>query len=481
MSIPKIVEPYWRTTTEGELLVGAFPVSSLVARHGTPLFVYDRAVLENKFFALRNALPSRFAICYSVKANPNPAILAFFLEHGCGLEIASAGEFQQAQAAGCSAANMLFAGPGKTEAELELVIGHGIGEIHAESELEIERISAISKKFGVRARVALRVNPTEEHQGGAMRMGGKPAPFGIDEEQLDPVLRRIAGDPSLEFCGIHLFIGTQILDHKLLLAQYRKGLVIARKASEVTGVPIRTLDFGGGLGIPYFPGDTELNLTEMRSGLSELMVAIDGEECFTQTKFAVEPGRFLVGESGVYVARINDIKNSRGKKYLILDGGMNHHLAASGNLGQVIKRNFPIAILNKLGAPATEEVDIVGPLCTPLDTLGRSVQMPVADIGDLVGIFQSGAYARTASPLGFLSHPTPPEVLVEGDQESLIRTRNAPVDFIANVPGVAVREPVFWTADHGSRCPEQDLPQRKQIFQRLAPHGFEASRLQLAR
>ncbi len=433
MSLPSFVTSYWKCDAAGNLFIGGLTVSSLAARHGTPIFIYDQNIVEQKYAALRGALPKRFSISYSMKANPNPAFLKFFLNKGCGLEIASAGELYQARNAQCAANDILFAGPGKTEAELEFAISQGIGEIHAESELEIERISAISKKINVRTRVAVRVNPNEDGQGGAMQMGGKSAPFGVDEEQLEPLLHRIANDAQLEFHGIHLFVGTQILDYQLLLAQYRKGLDIGRRAAAVSGLPLRTLDFGGGLGIPYFSGDTELDLSSLSDGLDELMREIEKEECFARTNFVVEPGRFLVGEAGVYVARINDIKISRGKKYLILNGGMNHHLAASGNLGQVIRRNFPMALLNKVDASATEAVDVVGPLCTPLDTLGRSVRLPPAEVGDLIGIFQSGAYARAASPLGFLSHATPPEVWIENGQDFLIRSRGTVEDYLRDI------------------------------------------------
>jgi diaminopimelate decarboxylase len=432
---PEFVVPYWRSNDVGELLVGGVTVSSLAARYGTPVFLYDQSVLERKYAALRKALPLRFSISYSVKANPNPAFLYFCLSKGCGLEVASAGEFYQAQSAGCFPEDILFAGPGKTESELELAVAQGIGEIHVESELEVERISAISRRLGVCTRVAIRVNPNEG-QGGAMCMGGKSAPFGVDEEQLDPLLHRIASDSHLDFRGIHLFVGTQILDHTLLLMHYRKGLDIARHAAALTNRPVHTLDFGGGLGIPYFPGDLELDLKQLSGGLNELIRGIETEDCFAQTRFVIEPGRFLVGEAGVYVARVNDIKTSRGKKYLILDGGMNHHLAASGNLGQVIKRNSALAILNKLNATSRETVDVVGPLCTPLDTLGRSAELPHAEVGDLVGIFQSGAYARTASPLGFLSHPAPPEVWIESGVDSLIRRRGELSDSLRDVQPV---------------------------------------------
>jgi diaminopimelate decarboxylase len=441
MPTPGVVGAHWKTTGH-EILVGGVAASSITATHGTPVFVYDEDVLRHKYFALRDTLPSRFSISYSVKANPNPAFLEFFLEKGCGLEVASAGEFCLAKSTGCAPEHIVFAGPGKTEAELELVIAQAVGEIHAESQLEIERIGAISRKLGYRTPVAIRVNPNEEGQGGAMRMGGKSAPFGVDEESLGPVLDRIANDPWLDFRGIHLFVGTQILDSSLLLAQYKKGLEIARRVASRMKTATRTLDFGGGLGIPYFPGDAALSLPQLATGLRALMAEIEHEECFEQTNFIVEPGRFLVAEAGIYIARINDIKTSRGKKYLILDGGMNHHLAASGNLGQVLKRNFPIAVLNKIDCAPTETVDVVGPLCTPLDTLGRAVHLPQTSIGDLIGIFQSGAYARSASPLCFLSHATPPEVWMENGQDSLIRRRGNFEDFLRDVqPILAASQP----------------------------------------
>lgn len=407
----------------GELLVGGLPVRQLATQFGTPLFVYDRQTIDRKLSLLRHALPSRFAIFYSVKANPCPVILRHVVSRGCGLEIASAGEYELALSSGCDTGKIVFAGPGKTEAELEQVLAKGIGEIHAESLRELERIGRISRRMGIRARVAVRVNPTEEAQGGAMRMGGKPAPFGVDEEQLDTVLDQISADQHLEFRGIHLYTGTQILDHTILLGQYRKGLQIAKRVAERFHRSIPTLDFGGGLGVPYFIQERALDIAGFRDGVAALMREIDGNPAFADTQLLVEPGRYLVAEAGIYVARVTDVKVSRGKKYLIVDGGMNHHLAASGNLGQTIKRNYPMAILHRLDESQREAVDVVGPLCTPLDTLGRAVELPPAAIGDLIGIFQSGAYARTASPLGFLSHPSPPEVWVDGGQACLATPR----------------------------------------------------------
>jgi diaminopimelate decarboxylase len=433
--VPEFIARRWKSN-DGDLLVGALPVSRIAEQYGTPLFVYDESVLEHKLASLREALPSTFHVCYSVKANPNPAFLALFLEHECGLEIASAGELQQALAAGCVPEDVLFAGPGKTEAELALAIKHSIGEIHVESELEIKRVAEISRLHRRRARIAIRVNPGEDGLGGAMRMGGKSAPFGIDEEKLIPALRRITDDPYLSLRGIHLFAGTQILDYRTVLAQYRQAIEIAKAAYRANGLALTTLDFGGGLGIPYFPGDDELDLDQLRPGVAEIMSSIKDDPTFAEVTFVVEPGRFLVGPAGVYVTRVCDVKVSRRKKYLILDGGMNHHLAASGNLGQVIKRNFPISVLKKFDSPAVETVDVVGPLCTPLDTLARSAQLPIVEVGDLVGVFQSGAYARAASPLGFLSHPSPPEVLVEDGQDALIRRRGSLEDLFQDLRGL---------------------------------------------
>jgi diaminopimelate decarboxylase len=418
------------STANGALYVGSIPVGAIAAKYGTPLFIYDSAVLHRKWATLRNTYPPEFAISYSVKANPNRTVLKYLLAKGCGLEVASGGEFYQAIRAGCPVEKIVYAGPGKTEAELELVLSQGIGELHIESLGELERVRTISRRLGLQARVAVRVNPSPEAEGGAMRMGGKASPFGIDEENLDAVLDQLLEDPALEFRGVHLFSGTQILDHLVLISQYHHGLEIAKQVASRMQRPLHTIDFGGGLGIPYFPNEQELDMAELRQSLTTFMVKARGEALFSGTQFMVEPGRYLVGEAGIYVARIIDIKVSRGKKFLIVDGGMNHHLAASGNLGLVIKRNFPVALLSRVDSPAEETVDIVGPLCTPLDVLARTTNLPKAEIGDLVGIFQSGGYARTASPVNFLSHPAPPEIWVEGGRDYLIRRRGKYRDYL---------------------------------------------------
>src|SRR5579864_2213523 len=261
----------------GRLLVGGIPIEVIAKKYGTPAFVYDRKVLDAKLDALGNALPSRFSIFYSVKANPNDRILRHFVARGCGLEIASGGEFKAALEAGCDPQRILFAGPGKTESELELVLSRGIGEIHLESLREAQRIGAISRRLRMRANVAIRVNPSGEVQGGAMRMGGRSAPFGVDEEILDEVLDAVLDNEALHLRGIHIFSGTQILDAAVLLSQYRHGLEIARRVSQRVGGPLHTVDFGGGLGIPYFAREQDLDLRDVQRGLSELFAEIEGD------------------------------------------------------------------------------------------------------------------------------------------------------------------------------------------------------------
>jgi diaminopimelate decarboxylase len=420
-------------SSASELIVSSLSAASIAERYGTPLFVYDRGVVDRNLDLLRSVLPKEFEVYYSVKANPNVAILCHFVSRGCGLEIASGGEFVQALAAGCHPDRIVYAGPAKTDYELELTLSRGIGEIHVESEHEARRILAICRRRRLTSRVAVRVNPSGDSHGGAMRMGGKAAPFGVDEEKLFPLVDYLISDPCFDFAGIHLFVGTQILDSSILAKQWRQGIQLARNVALHIGRPLRTVDLGGGLGIPYFEGESELDLNQLRDALNRLIDEVRGHRAFLGTRFLIEPGRFLVGEAGIFVLRIIDIKESRGRKFLIVDGGMNHHLAASGNLGQTIKRNYPIVLLQKLDLPIEDTVDVVGPLCTPLDTLGRNLLLPRAQIGDFIGILQSGAYARAASPLGFLSHPSPAEVWVDDGDHFLIRDRGRSEDTMRDV------------------------------------------------
>jgi diaminopimelate decarboxylase len=403
----------------------------LASEFGTPIFVYDQSVVEQKVRDVQSVLPDGFRLFYSIKANPNAAFLKQFLRQGCGLEVASGGELFQALHAGCAADQIIFAGPGKTADELASAVREGIREVHIESIEEARCLSGLATAAQRTVAIALRVNPVDA-SGGAMQMGGRASPFGIDEEVLDDVLAEVLSLPGLQVVGVHLFMGTQILDAATLSAQYQRALAIARRVAQRIPGPLQTIDFGGGFGTPYFAHETELDLQEVARVMSDIAAQMKNDPLLATAEGVLEPGRYLVNEAGVYLAKVTRVKRSRGKTFAVIDGGMHHHLAASGNLGQTIKRNYPVALLNKLGLPVDENVEVAGPLCTPLDTLARQVALPPVAAGDLFGVFQSGAYARTSSPHGFLSHDTPAEVWVADGRASLIRRRGQAADHLCD-------------------------------------------------
>ncbi|KQQ17468.1 diaminopimelate decarboxylase [Methylobacterium sp. Leaf121] len=406
----------------GVLRVGGLPLTDLAKEFGTPLFVYDADTMRRTYRALCAALAGFAEVDFSVKANPNPAVIRVFSQEGAGAEIASGAEFDAAIRAGVPPEKILFAGPGKGAADLDRVIGGGIGEIHLENREEIVRVAAAAERHGVRVRVALRINPGATAQGGAMRMGGKPSPFGFDEEDIEAAIDTVEAAPRLRLVGLHLFAGTQGLKADTLLGQWTYGLGLAARIANRIGRPLETIDLGGGLGIPYFSGDTALDLSAIRAGLPDLIATLRADPLMARARVVLEPGRYLTGPAGVYVARVLAVKESRGSRFVITDGGMHHHLAASGNLGQIVKRDFPLAAVTDVGGERAATA-VVGPLCTPLDMLARAAPLPPLAEGGLVAVLQSGAYGLTASPTGFLSHPTPAEVLVEGGEAREIRAR----------------------------------------------------------
>jgi len=409
---------------DGVLCVGGVPVPELAETHGTPLYIYDAALLRRRLQLLRAHLPSRVEVFFSVKANPNPAVIRVFVEEGAGTEVASAAEYLRARAAGCAPERILFAGPGKGADELEEVVRQGIGEVHVESLEELAVLDGLGRRAGTPVPVAVRVNPSVAVAGGAMRMGGLPAAFGFDEEGLEEVVRAVEAAPGVRLQGLHQYAGTQILDAEVLAAQWKHAVELAGRVAALIGRPLSRVDLGGGLGIPYFPHESPLDLAAVQARMAPVFAALDSHPLLANTRFVVEPGRFLAGPAGLYLARVRSVKQSRGTTFLILDGGLHHHLAASGNLGQAIKRDYPLLNASRMTeAPAPQLATVVGPLCTPLDTLGRQARLPVTRPGDLVAVLQSGAYGLTTSPVGFLSHPMPAEVLVDGARARRIRER----------------------------------------------------------
>ena len=393
----------------GCLQIGGMPLTELARKVGrTPFYAYDRKVMADRVAALRRHLPRTVHLHYAMKANPMPEVVAHLAQLVDGLDVASAGELRVALTSSAKPQTISFAGPGKTDAELEAAVSAGI-IVNLESEREMERIAAIGTRLGRRPDVAVRVNPDFELKSSGMRMGGGPKQFGVDAERVPAMLRRMAELP-LQFHGFHIFSGAQNLRAEAIAEAQQKTVELAVRLSDNAPAPVQLLNVGGGLGIPYFPGDEPLDLAIVGDNLARILDGL--ERRLPQAQVVMELGRFLVGEAGIYVSRVIDRKISRGHVFLVTDGGLHHHLSASGNFGQVLRKNYPVMVGNRASASEREVVSVVGPLCTPLDLLADSMELARAEVDDLIVVFQSGAYGLTASPTAFLSHPAPAEILL---------------------------------------------------------------------
>ncbi|HVR52331.1 MAG TPA: pyridoxal-dependent decarboxylase, exosortase A system-associated [Pseudorhodoferax sp.] len=394
---------------DGQLLVGGMPLAQLAARVGqTPFYAYDRAVLRARVASLRQALPPAVKLHYAMKANPMPAVVAFMAGLVDGIDVASAGELKVALDGGADPREVSFAGPGKRDIELRQAVAAGV-LVNLESRREVAPLAAAAAELGLPARVAVRVNPDFELKGSGMKMGGGPKQFGVDVEQV-PALLEAIGQAGLAFEGFHLFAGSQNLKPESICEAQQKSYELALRLAAHAPAPVRFLNLGGGFGIPYFPGEQHLDLGPIGENLAALSARAATD--LPQASLVIELGRYLVGEAGIYVCRVLDRKVSRGHVFLVTDGGLHHHLSASGNFGQVVRKNYPVAIGNRMDAPRQAGASVVGPLCTPLDLLADRLELPDGQEGDLVVVFQSGAYGASASPQGFLGHPACVEVLV---------------------------------------------------------------------
>ncbi len=408
MRIESHISPF--LSPDGRFSVGGIDITRLAERVGsTPFFAYDRSVLNARIRELRGAMPESVNLNYAVKANPMPAIVQHLSGLVDGLDVASAGEMKVALDTGIDPACISFAGPGKSLDSLRQAVAAGI-MISIESETELDRLERIGAETGWTPRVAMRINPDFEVKGSGMKMGGGARQFGIDAECASALLPTLHSR-GIEFLGFHIFAGSQNLDAQLLCDSQRKTVELALRLASDSSLPVRYLNLGGGFGIPYFERDEPLDLGAIGENLANL-IETRISTTLPDAKLVIELGRYIVGECGLYVTRVIDRKVSRKRTFLVVDGGLHHQLAASGNFGQVIRRNYPLAIANRIGEPASESANVVGCLCTPLDLLGDDVSVPRAEIGDLVVIFQAGAYGLTASPTAFLGHPPPAEVLV---------------------------------------------------------------------
>jgi diaminopimelate decarboxylase len=400
--------PYYKV--DGDcLVVGGRRLTELAAEIGhTPFYVYDRAVMDRRVQELRAALPADLKLHYAIKANPMPAVVAHMARQVDGLDVASGRELEVALATDVPRHEISFAGPGKSDAELEAAARAGI-VVNLESEGEMRRLARIATRLRLRPKVAIRVNPDFELKTSGMKMSGGPKQFGIDAELVPAVLAELNALP-LEFYGFHIYSGSQNLRVEALIEAQDQTVELALRLAGHAPGPVRMLNLGGGFGIPYFPGEQRLDLAPLGENLTRAVERIRG--ALPEAQPVIELGRYLVGEAGLYVCEVVDRKISRGQVFLVCNGGLHHHLAASGNFGQVIRKNYPALIGNKVRGTEREVASAVGPLCTPLDLLADRMEMAKAEPGDLVVVFQSGAYGFTASPLGFLSHPAAVEIVV---------------------------------------------------------------------
>ncbi len=397
------------TAIDGELAIGGRRASALVKEAGdTPLFVYSREIIEDRIARLRQAMPERLNIHYAMKANPYRPLLEFMADLVDGLDIASAGELEQAREAGYLPREISFAGPGKRDRELWTAIRTGV-TLNVESENEAHRALQMGKELGVTPRLAIRVNPTFELRGSGMKMGGGAKPFGADADRVAALARTIV-EAGANWRGFHIYSGSQALDAEALIEAQGHVLDLAAELARDAGVEVPHLNMGGGFGIPYFDKDRPLDIAAIGAALAQRFDALP--EILAETRFAIELGRYLVGEAGVYLTRIVDRKVSHGTTYLITDGGLHHQLAASGNFGTVVRRNYPAAIATRFDDEPEEVVNVVGCLCTPLDRLADAAHLPRAEVGDLVAIFCAGAYGASASPATFLGQGAAREMLV---------------------------------------------------------------------
>lgn len=396
-------------TIDGELAVGGRTASQLAQHAGqTPLFVYSAQHLDRRMAALREAMPDRLGINYAVKANPFEPVLRHMAGLVDGFDIASAGELSIALAAGIDPTRVSFAGPGKRDGELEAAISAGV-TLNCESEGEAARSLAIGERLGIAPRMAIRVNPEFELRGSGMKMGGGAKPFGVDAHRVPDLAKQIIASGA-EWRGLHIFTGSQALNVEAIIETQGNVLKLAETLSDQIDAPLPKLNMGGGFGIPYFPGDEALDLAPIGDALDRLFDQLPDR--LAETDFCIELGRYLVGEAGVYLTRIVDKKDSHDLTYLITDGGLHHQLAASGNFGTVVRRNYPVAIASRFDAEPEEVVNVVGCLCTPLDRLADKAHLPAAKVGDLVAVFCAGAYGATASPAAFLGQGPAAEILV---------------------------------------------------------------------
>jgi diaminopimelate decarboxylase len=414
---------------DGEFAPSGVPISEIAREYGTPFYLYHGETIVERVRRVRETLGTE--VSYSVKANPSLGVCQLIArEKEAGAEVASSGELAVARAAGFEPEDIVFAGPGKTDDELKRVVEEGIFADNVESLGEIERLARIAGEMGRKIGVGLRINPATQLMGSQMRMGGTVGQFGMDQAELEEAVEKTLSHPELILRGVHVYTATQVFEVEPLLEHCRNIFEIALEAADYAGQPLEMIDFGGGFGVPYFEKMSEFDLMSFGEGFRELLKTYRSDPRLEGCRFLFELGRYLVADAGVYVTRAVDVKQTRGKTFVVTDGGMNHHLTATGNMGQVFRKSYPLLSLTRMSGVPEEGVAVAGPCCTPLDTFGSNIPLVEPEVGDLIGVFYSGAYGFSASNLGFLSHPAPAEVLLWQGKAHRLREGGRPEDVL---------------------------------------------------
>jgi diaminopimelate decarboxylase len=414
----------------GEFAPAGIPISRIAEDYGTPFYLYHGEMISERVRRVHESLGTE--VSYSLKANPSLGVCQLISsEREAGAEVASSGELAVARAAGFEPEDIVFAGPGKTDDELRRAVDEGIFAVNVESLNEIDRLADIAGEAGRSIGVGLRINPEAQLMGSGMRMGGTVGQFGMDQSELGEAVRKTLVRDELVLRGVHVYTATQVFEVEPLLEHCRNILEISLQAADLAGHPLGMIDFGGGFGVPYFEKLSEFDLDSFAEGFRELLASYRPDPRLEGCRFLFELGRYLVADAGVYVTRAVDVKETRGKTFVVTDGGMNHHLTATGNMGQVFRKAYPLLNLTRTeGVPAEEGVAVAGPCCTPLDVFGNNIPLAAPGVGDLIGVFYSGAYGYSASNLGFLSHPSPAEVLLWRGGAHLLRPGGRPEDVL---------------------------------------------------
>ncbi|WP_431728286.1 type III PLP-dependent enzyme [Verrucosispora sp. TAA-831] len=405
-------------------------ITELAERFGTPMFVYDGEQLRRQYQGLRDRLHPAVDMFFSLKANPNLSVCAVLHGYGACAEVSSLTELITARRAGVAPRDIIFLGPGKSRDELAACLREQVYAVVVESFGELELLNEVAAEHDVVAPVALRVNPEFAVKGGGLTMGGKPRQFGIDEAQLIAA-PDLGAFPHVRVMGVHAYLGTRILSEEVIAENTARILDLAERLAHRHGFPLEMVDIGGGLGVAYFEGETDLDPALVAERVNPVVEAF--RDRHPDTRVIMELGRYLTAPAGVYVVGVRYVKESMGQRFAVADGGTNHHMAAVGT-GSFVKRNYPMVLLNRPAEPAVAEWQVTGPLCTPNDTIGKNVPLPTVRPGDLIGVLRSGAYGPTASPVHFLSHGYPAEVLVHEGHAYLVRHRDDPEDLLSRQP-----------------------------------------------